>query len=256
MKSYKIHDNGGRPFKVNVFTADPDKPKIVHIYGPKYPRERAKIAEVSAEDVFIGYTPAITGYGCGDEFLGNTILLKLGGLEYVWIGNRGILKFFASREIADFASPVGNSNVPYPYAIDTLGNYYLMLENVILNARPEFYQPGFDPYNYYYNNQRVCSLRGASSICLNFDGITGQKINGQKLWITVCPNPAADYDRLTNTFGHDIQFQYGNEWRPISRDTYIEIMTRAAAKLGINEFQTECVCKRGGRSKLTVRIQN
>lgn len=42
-------------------------------------------------------------------------------------------------------SPMGNSDVPYPYAVDIKRNYYLFAENVILD-----HIESSKPYDYYY----------------------------------------------------------------------------------------------------------
>lgn len=50
---------------------------------------------------------------------------------------------------------MGNSNVPYPYAVDEDRNIYLMIEDIIMC--PTDYGENIiaykDPYNYYYNSQ-------------------------------------------------------------------------------------------------------
>ena len=65
--------------------------------------------------------------GYGKFFDGNSILLKLSKNKYVYIGSV-IYSFTSYNEITTFISPVGNSDVPYPYAIDEKNNYYLLLE--------------------------------------------------------------------------------------------------------------------------------
>ena len=65
--------------------------------------------------------------GYGEKFDGNSILLKLSKNKYVYIGSL-IYSFNAYNEITTFISPVGNNDVPYPYAIDEKNNYYLLSE--------------------------------------------------------------------------------------------------------------------------------
>lgn len=54
-----------------------------------------------------------------------------------------------------FASPVGNSDVPYPYAVDRNGSYYLLIEGVVLHRVP----PSSDPYDWYYRSENMGSMR-------------------------------------------------------------------------------------------------
>ena len=40
--------------------------------------------------------------------------------------------------------------MPYPYAIDKDSNYYLMLEDVVINKKTNEFNN--DPYDYYYSD--------------------------------------------------------------------------------------------------------
>ncbi len=55
------------------------------------------------------------------SFKGNSILVKLDDDKYIYIGE-SIFKFKAKDRIINYLSPVGNSGVPYPYAV---GEKYL-----------------------------------------------------------------------------------------------------------------------------------
>lgn len=101
--------------------------------------------------VFVGKSPlnAQTKFSGG---YGNSILLQLRDLTYMFIGD-SIKVFRAKSEIVRFSSPVGNSGVPYPWAEDSAGNYYLLGKNVVmLNRRGLKKDIAGDPYTYY---QRV-----------------------------------------------------------------------------------------------------
>jgi hypothetical protein len=64
------------------------------------------------------------------KFDGNTILFDVGNNEYIFI-NRNIESFKSKAKIVKYVYPVGNRGVPYPYAIDEKGNYYLLIEYII-----------------------------------------------------------------------------------------------------------------------------
>ena len=59
--------------------------------------------------------------GYGDEFDGNSILVHISENKYVYIGS-SIYSFESQAKIIRYISPVGNSDVPYPYAIDEKEN--------------------------------------------------------------------------------------------------------------------------------------
>lgn len=160
-KSYFIHDNGGRPFLVHI------NPNDVSIY--KIPKDNHNddendskklytelVKKYNPKQVLVGKSPKndITIYSGGYDkiFDGNTILLELKDNEYIFIG-WNILSFKPKNKIVKYISPVGNSDVPYPYAIDNKGMYYLLIENIIITSVPNEYKN--DPYTYYYNNKSV-----------------------------------------------------------------------------------------------------
>ena len=76
---------------------------------------------------------------------------KFNNGKWMYIGE-SIYTFTPLSDIIEYFSPIGNSDVPYPYAIDTDGRYYLMIKNVIL--APNQNKERFDPYNYYYFSSR------------------------------------------------------------------------------------------------------
>lgn len=156
MQSYRIHSNGGVPYTVNI-TNNVDGSSNVSVLinedeavykGPEY----------KTKQVFIGKSPLnkkteFSG-GHGDEFDGNSILLNKEEWNYVFIGNK-IMEFEALCEIVEYVSPVGNSDVPYPYAIDVNGNYYLMIEDVILINYKNIEHNHEDCYWFYYENSKI-----------------------------------------------------------------------------------------------------
>ncbi len=75
---------------------------------------------------------------------GNSVLVALGDNKYMFVGHE-VFVFGTKESIVSYASPVGNSDVPYPYAVDANKKIYLMLEKV---AFPWTF--GTDPYEVYY----------------------------------------------------------------------------------------------------------
>src|SRR5437016_1253368 len=117
---YWIHDNGGRPFQVVI------RDKSVKIYKQESESEEyekdALFEFPNVEKIWIGKSPktkrTLFSGGFGRSFDGNSILVQLTkDNRYVFIGER-VYEFGSEFKIVAFVSPVGNSDVPYPYATD------------------------------------------------------------------------------------------------------------------------------------------
>lgn len=123
MKKYNIHFNGGYPYIVVI------KNNNVEIY--KNAKELVLVNTYTPIKIFIGKSKKCptteSSGGYGKEFDGNTILLQLTKFKYLLITNK-LLPFTFKKQIIDFESPLGNSDVPYPYAKDIDGNYFIFDE--------------------------------------------------------------------------------------------------------------------------------
>ena len=188
-QTYLIHDNGSRPFKVNIQDL---KVSIYKQCRDNYYEENP-LMTFDCKKIFVGTSPlnSITSWsgGFGIAFDGNSILLHLDGIDYVYIGKE-IYKFKSFGEIITYISPVGNNNVPYPYAIDEHDNYYLMIEDVVImrTDKTAFQMLGYsDPYNYYYCYDNISK----------HDGFVNKFYVGTELsMLTYNPNPDSYYDWL------------------------------------------------------------
>ncbi len=159
MQEYTILENGGKPFKVfindkylQVFTynLDDDIDYNNCIYNKK-------VFETDFNNIFIGQHPKSKKMYAEDfdkEFDGNSILVEIEDNQYVFIG-MNIFKFNSLGKINYYLSIVGNSCVPYPYAIDEYNNIYLMIENKIMileNDTFEYIKKIGDPYGFHYEH--------------------------------------------------------------------------------------------------------
>jgi len=156
---YETHWNGGRPFMVGIHGDE--------VFVQDRSRFRT-IAYCIPEKIFIGKDRSQ-----GEYFDGNSILLHWHDLEYIFICEY-VFTFTAKSPIIRFESPVGNSNVPYPYAIDIQGNVYLPVEDLILlkcdemDNYTEMIRNGVkeeDYYIYYFSSSHYSSM-GNKSICV------------------------------------------------------------------------------------------
>jgi hypothetical protein len=118
-KSYKIHDNGSRPFtavvvpgKVTVFTDEKE------ILSKKY------------KEIYIGdnllASPDFDSKKGDPFFKGNTLLAQIGAKKYMYIGE-SIYEFelAAGDTFVQYYSPVGNNDVPYAYVLGEKFIYFM-----------------------------------------------------------------------------------------------------------------------------------
>lgn len=170
MKTYYTHDNGGRPFKV-VFDTKNKQCKVFKELGEPDKYDNVPIKIFTYEKVFIGKSPVnqMTKFsgGYGTKFDGNSILLHIKDRLYVFIGE-SIFQFY-SDEIKKFVSPVGNNDVPYPYAITENDEIHLFLNGVTIQKQKDYGKFSLlndvlknhlktdmdNPYEYFYVPQKL-----------------------------------------------------------------------------------------------------
>ncbi len=187
---YDIMNNGGTSFvvfikdKVYIHKNNFDFKLDKNIMEPK-PRLTYR-----PEKIWIGKSPKnkMTEFSgaYGPKYDGNSILLKLKN-EYIYIGSM-IYSFVPLAPIKSYVSPVGNSGVPYPYAIDTKNNIYLMIEDVIMLNRTSF----TDPYDDYYDIAMTRGVFTYKGIKIK-DWFSGEHYS----MLSYFPKAGEKYDRLT-----------------------------------------------------------
>jgi hypothetical protein len=146
--SYLIHDNGGRFFRVEV---TPSK-KTAEVFYKKegdITDQGKSILRTRYTDIFIGEnkTPETRSI-INDK--GNSILLHISKANYIYIGH--MIQSFETREgekIKSYYSPIGNSDVPYPYAIGEQYTYFMLDMDTIPN---ELLDLSKDAYPQYYGH--------------------------------------------------------------------------------------------------------
>jgi hypothetical protein len=148
-KHYDIHDNGGKPFRVVV------DGKTAIIFKQDYDEEAdvlrigKKLLELSFKEIFIGDNDKNQEhYEPKGADKGNTILLKLTDTKYQFIGlSIQTFETIKGENILKYYSPVGNNDVPYPYAVGEKYTY-LMIESVYIPI--EVLDANEGPYEQYY----------------------------------------------------------------------------------------------------------
>ena len=229
---YGIHDNGGRPFEVLVDengvavykestddefshdeSEDTDDP---HYFN------RPSFVFLNPEKVFVGLSPdnEMTRFsgGYGKEFDGNSILVNTEDNTYVYIGSE-IYSFKSLSKIVEYVSPVGNSDVPYPYAVDINGNIYLMLEKIILlNGVGRLV--GEDPYRYFYRREIV------------EEKIYYEEGDDESFYLSYTSDPEEFLERRGKIYVID-----GKKKKHIEKEEFINIMRNYEEKMGFKPMK-------------------
>ena len=255
LKTYYTHNNGGRPFKVVV-----DNKKIYVYKYKKYDEDTdttlyyeksikyEKKNFFKCKNIFIGKSlknkTTISSGGYGAKFTGNSILLQITKNKYVFIGHK-IFSFTSQSEIKKFVSPVGNSDVPYPFAIDVDGRYYLMIENVIIDKITNIKKYDNDPYEFYYNNRTLTNIQNPSES--NILNIKKFYIGNKPYNYSYKTNPSSDFDRISSlgNFGNGMKIKYidGSE-ELLTKKRYVQLNKKIGKHFGFLKLKTRIIQKK------------
>jgi hypothetical protein len=154
-KSYFIHDNGGRPFRVEIqgnevtVFQNMDTYEMVNGKFTTLSKPEKQIKQFITEKVFIGKKSPTGGYDGlkPKDAEGNSILLQTAS-KYVYIGSE-IYEWTPVKgdTIEKYYSDIGNSDVPYPYTVGKT-HIYIMLDKVAIEK--SFFNSKEDIYQQYY----------------------------------------------------------------------------------------------------------
>ncbi len=232
-KIYKIHRNGSRPFKVVI--DDNENGITVYVHKEHGHREYKVLPKYifNVKKVFIGCSvknemTTFSG-GYGPKFDGNTILAHLHDNTYVHIGDE-VFTFTSISPLVRYESPIGNNDVPYPYAVDENNNIYLLIGEVILLSAPDrIITPEFDPYTYYYERYLITTDRGfippTHPIIKNFKGIKKFYHGDDQYTLKYVPKPHKNYDDCVSRLGPAFITNTQKQKKMISKMEYVQIMT-------------------------------
>jgi len=235
IQEFYTHSNGSRPYKVLILNNN-----LVRVF-----KSDNCILNVFPQQILIGKSDKnkMTEYSgaFGSDFDGNTILLKMNDTNYIYIGCN-MFSFTSINPIISYHSPVGNNDVPYPYAIDSEKKYYLLIENVVLNYTKEledYIINHNDPYEYYYKASLITNDRGLGRKPLfhnNFN-ITKFYIGKELYRMTYSSSPSKDFDRFTKELGNNVYIRDKNNVKHnISKQQYVEIMEDFGNTIGASSI--------------------
>jgi len=160
-KTYDIHDNGGKPFRVEV------SGKNVAIYKGVLPEGEYDydnvvytklVKKLTVNAVHVGESTCdsaayVTGE-CGKWATGNSVLLHVSGKKFIYVGSE-IYEFTMEDDFEAYYSQVGNNDVPYPITLGSKYVYFMMDGDHCHLPRDLFKGPmndteWADAYAYYY----------------------------------------------------------------------------------------------------------
>lgn len=150
---------------------------------------------------------------------GTSVLAQLPDGRYLYIGST-IYTFRPKSPIVAYHSPVGNSAVPYPYAVDDANRAYLMIEHIIVNTP----LCNTNPYNDLYSIDRV-------EVRLH-DNSTHR--------IQLCNYPGWMWDHMDEDEEHDSMNAIIK--RAFTRDEFIATTHRELAARRMEIMECTCAC--------------
>lgn len=162
METYITHNNGGKAFCVKI-----NNLHKLTIYAVIDNNELVlkKLKTVNCKKIFIGksYLHKITD--APDEYPGNSLLVQIDELKYMYIGV-DVFTFKTKSEIQEYHSLVGNNDVVYAFAVDSNNNSYIMNEQIMLT--PDLYNHSADntPFDNYDIIDKYAETNQFDSTCL------------------------------------------------------------------------------------------
>ena len=148
MPKYEIHDNGSVPYWVEVrgktvtILQNMDTYKMINGKFTEHPN---KTLTMEVDEVFVGKTSP-TGPKSPP---GTTVLFRVGS-KYTYVGSE-MYEFTTNDVILKYYSDLGNSDVPYPYAIGEK-YIYIMLDKVaveksLFDMKQDIYKQYYEKYD-------------------------------------------------------------------------------------------------------------
>jgi hypothetical protein len=164
--TYLTHDNGGRPFEVEDFGGHVKVHDRIWQRGTNGNTEtylRGKtLLNTPYETLFVGKdTTSEDKKQTADEFGdGNSILIQISKTKYIFVGDK-IYSFSPVKgdTIRSYFSPIGNSDVPYPYALGGTHTYIMLdavaIPNELLDLKDDIYEQW-----YFEGRKKRCDKSG------------------------------------------------------------------------------------------------
>ena len=161
MTSYTITDNGSKPFVVDVY------PSHVEVFRQSfndhsYTRDK-KVLDASYQTIFIGDNDLKdNAYATKGKYKGNSILLLSRPGHYLYIGHT--IYSFQTKDkepITSYFSPVGNSEVPYPYAVGEHHTYFMLDNEMVPTEYVDVKKDGYAQFYGYIDTGKKSAIESS-----------------------------------------------------------------------------------------------
>jgi len=170
MTSYTIIDNGSKPFVVDVY------PSHVEVFRQSfndhsYTRDK-KVLDASYQTIFIGDNDLkdnayatkgkYNAYATKGKYKGNSILLLSRPGHYLYIGHT--IYSFQTKDkepITSYFSPVGNSEVPYPYAVGEHHTYFMLDNEMVPTEYVDVKKDGYAQFYGYIDTGKKSAIESS-----------------------------------------------------------------------------------------------
>lgn len=189
----------------------------------------------------------------GKKWDGNTVLAELAGQgsnRYVVVA-RDVREFSAEAPVVRYVSPVGNSGVPYPYAVDEEGRTYLLAalgrEAVLRWTREKFRDDPWDDLTKRSRMTADASFNPPQPPYLHrFADIAKFKIGGSQYTLMWEGHPRTVYDDVMKRLrAKKMSVRlYGGGERVLDRDAYAALMKEYGDAVGVRGLVTKLVVPR------------
>ncbi len=143
---YEILNNGSTDFIAYV------KPgSKIEVYKNLYREDRQlspdrKVLDVEYIKLFVGDNLLNDpDYGKKGKEVGNSLLIQTGKNKYVYVGSE-IYSFETKEDIKKYYSPIGNSYVPYPYAVGESLTYFMLDKETLPNELLDLKKDGYGQF--------------------------------------------------------------------------------------------------------------
>jgi hypothetical protein len=137
---------------------------------------------------------------------------------------------------------VGNSGVPYPYAVDEDGRYYLMVEDVIIDKVPNIIKFDNGSYGFYYTKSEMTNINNSDNN--NMLNIKHYYIDNKPYSFRYKVLPNKDYDRISSwdDFGEGMKIEYNDGTvEKINKKKYAQLHKKIGKEFGFSRLLTKMI---------------
>lgn len=156
-QTYIIHMNGSKPYVVYVTPRTKTYTIVKTVFENKIFKESDKKLTGKYIHFWNGYLPPNSYKYKYNELVGSNLLFQIDDSEYIFVGS--VVKAIKyPHQIVKFYSLMGNSDCPYSYGVDYIGNllmfeYNKMMDRTLVKYDKKIYS-GFDPFAEYFAQEK------------------------------------------------------------------------------------------------------